>query len=322
MFRTDFNIWLQQFESEFLTFFMQLISFFGNVYPLIVIAILSFSLVQFRKGFIILNLLAFTAVITAVLKSKIDYPRPIAVNNRLIEFDYPVTDQDFTQLQPVSNLAFFSSELLDKTRARLIGRFGLPSGHTSLQFALWISAALLFRKKWLWVFSIAFIILTGFSRMYLGLHYPGDILGGILTGSFAIIIYCLLVRYSKFDKSETVHTRHLIFLLFPIVPLILFLEMDSWQSGIAIGANIAFYAVLKGKPFPKLTGKMSIRLLFSLYSIVVFLSCFFISKYLTRIAGQNWEMPTMIAAGALAFYVIIEFGRKFQFLKSNVKTLG
>ncbi len=322
MFRTDFNIWLQQFESDFLTFFMQLISFFGNVYPLIVLAILSFSLVHFRKGFIILNLLAFTAVITTVLKSKIDYPRPIAVDNRLIEFEYPVTDQDYTHLQPQSNFALFSSDLLSKTRARLIGRFGLPSGHTSLQFALWIAAALLFRKRWLWIFSIAFIVLTGFSRMYLGLHYPGDILGGILTGSFALIVFHLLLRYSEFIESETIHLRSLIFLLFPIVPLILFMDMDSWQSGIAIGANIAFYTVLKGKSFPKLTEKMNKRLIFSLFSIVVFLSCFFISRYLTRIAGQSWEIPTMIAAGALAFYVIIEFGRKFQFLKSNVETLG
>jgi membrane-associated phospholipid phosphatase len=322
MFRTDFNIWLQQFESEFLTFFMQLISFFGNVYPLIVIAILSFSLFHFRKGVIILNILAFTAVITTTLKSKIDYPRPIAVDNRLIEFDYPVTDQDFTHLQPGSAYELFSFELLDKTRSRLIGRFGLPSGHTSLQFALWISAAMLFKKRWLWVFSIAFITLTGISRMYLGLHYPVDIVGGILTGGFALFVIQVLLRYSKFNRSEKIQPVSLIFLLFPIIPLLLFIDMENWQSGIALGANIAFYGTLRGKALPKLTEKMNKRLIFSLFSVVVFLSCFFMSKYLTAITDQSWQTPIMIGAGALAFYVIIEFGKKFEFLKSNVETLG
>ena len=60
--------------------------------------------------------------------------------------------------------------------------FAFPSGHTQ-EFATWSTVvALKFRKLWLYIVTGVLIILVGFSRLYLGAHYPSDVIVGILLG--------------------------------------------------------------------------------------------------------------------------------------------
>lgn len=62
--------------------------------------------------------------------------------------------------------------------------FSFPSGHTAASFAA--AAALWFAgEKRLWKPALALAILIAFSRLYLYVHYPTDILGGVLVGIFA-----------------------------------------------------------------------------------------------------------------------------------------
>ena len=59
---------------------------------------------------------------------------------------------------------------------------GLPSGHTQAVTVIWLFLAAHYRKRWLWVLAAAMLLLVPFSRMYLGLHYPTDLLGGYALG--------------------------------------------------------------------------------------------------------------------------------------------
>lgn len=62
--------------------------------------------------------------------------------------------------------------------------FSFPSGHTAAAFAA--AFALLFaREKKLWIPVLIFALLIAFTRLYLYVHYPTDILGGILIGLLA-----------------------------------------------------------------------------------------------------------------------------------------
>ncbi len=65
------------------------------------------------------------------------------------------------------------------------GKYGFVSSHASNMFSLAIYFGLLFRKlndKLLYYF-ITFALLIAYSRIYLGVHYPSDVLGGALLGS-------------------------------------------------------------------------------------------------------------------------------------------
>lgn len=59
--------------------------------------------------------------------------------------------------------------------------FSFPSGHTAASFAA-VSALFLAGEKKLWKWTLPLAVLIACSRMYLYVHYPTDILGGIAVG--------------------------------------------------------------------------------------------------------------------------------------------
>ncbi len=60
--------------------------------------------------------------------------------------------------------------------------FSFVSGHASNSFALALYTALLLRKKWYTLMIMTWVLLVSYSRIYLGVHYPGDIAGGLILG--------------------------------------------------------------------------------------------------------------------------------------------
>lgn len=62
-----------------------------------------------------------------------------------------------------------------------IDKYSFPSGHTTAAFSIAVSTSLLFPS--LLSISVVLAFLVGISRMYLGVHYPSDVLVGMLLGS-------------------------------------------------------------------------------------------------------------------------------------------
>lgn len=62
------------------------------------------------------------------------------------------------------------------------GSYSFPSGHTSTAFATATSLTLATKKWYVAVPAYAWASGVAYSRMYLGVHYPSDILGGMIIG--------------------------------------------------------------------------------------------------------------------------------------------
>ncbi|HSH03141.1 MAG TPA: phosphatase PAP2 family protein [Anaerolineae bacterium] len=67
--------------------------------------------------------------------------------------------------------------------------YGFPSGHTQVATTLYFFAALWWRKTWLWVAMVILFVLMAISRIYLGMHFPQDIIGGFLLGVLVLVGY-------------------------------------------------------------------------------------------------------------------------------------
>ena len=83
------------------------------------------------------------------------------------------------------------------------GRYGFPSCHAANTFALATYILLLFKNRWLTTFLMVWAIITCYSRSYLGVHYPGDLLVGGLVGSLgSFLVYYLLVRFGGYTRPK------------------------------------------------------------------------------------------------------------------------
>lgn len=72
------------------------------------------------------------------------------------------------------------------------GRYGFPSCHAANTFALSVFMSLVIRHKWFTVMMFSWAFVISYSRMYLGVHYFGDLFCGATIGSlFAVLFYYL-----------------------------------------------------------------------------------------------------------------------------------
>jgi len=69
---------------------------------------------------------------------------------------------------------------------------GMPSGHAQTSVIVWGVLAWQVGKKWFWGIVITFMLLIGFSRIFLGVHFPHQVLAGWTVGIVILAAYILL----------------------------------------------------------------------------------------------------------------------------------
>ncbi len=80
------------------------------------------------------------------------------------------------------------------------GRYGFPSSHAANSFGLVFFLYFLMRRSPLPAFMMVWAIVNCYSRIYLGVHYPGDILCGALVGLLGATIVWFI--YRRLTKQE------------------------------------------------------------------------------------------------------------------------
>lgn len=101
-------------------------------------------------------------------------------------------------------LAYGRSVVETAPWTKLYEKYSFPSGHTSLAFAIATYISLVFKKNNIKIICFASACMIGYSRVYLGEHFPIDVCCGSILGlSIASIYYIVVNNYlsKRFRKA-------------------------------------------------------------------------------------------------------------------------
>lgn len=125
---------------------------------------------------------------------------------------------------------------------------GFPSGHAQGAMTLWGYLAIAFQRKWLTWVCVGLILLISISRLYLGVHFPGDVLGGLAIGAVLILAFQWLSG-RNFGSRMSMRMKMLWSL---VIPMVLYPLYQTGTSEQLIGFFIGFFTadLLAGEVIP------------------------------------------------------------------------
>jgi membrane-associated phospholipid phosphatase len=162
---------IQEFANPALTFFMKLVTNGVSEYVFFAVIMILFWVVNERKAFRLGLLVILSAWLNAVLKALFKQPRPFHLENSL-------------------------------GMIRESG-YGLPSGHAQLilvflvPLVLWLvktPGGSRLRNAFAVSATALLVLLVSFSRLYLGVHFPQDILAGWVLGGLSLAVFLPLEK--------------------------------------------------------------------------------------------------------------------------------
>ncbi len=135
--------------------------------------------------------------------------------------------------------------------------YGIPSTHASNTLAVWGLIATWMKKSWMWIFTAILLFLIGLSRLYLGVHFPQDVLGGWLLGLVMLFVF---IKYEKhflaWWAQKTENTQIFLGFLFSAALILLglvvlalisgFPDPPEWAEYAAEARNVSNYVRLGG----------------------------------------------------------------------------
>ena len=197
-------LWFQQFSPALDLPFKVLTSLGDKEFYLLLVPLVYWCINR-RAGARLFMLLLFSACLNEGAKLLADQPRPFNYDPRVIKFVHEDSG-------------------------------GLPSGHTQSAVVVWGYLAYCFKKKPLWLLAGFLILAIPLSRIYLGAHFPSDLLGGYVLGALVLFLFLRLdsVLESWFTQKGILSQLCLSMGL----PVLLILFVPSGNEGLltALGA--------------------------------------------------------------------------------------
>lgn len=86
------------------------------------------------------------------------------------------------------------------------GLYSFVSSHAANSFDVALLSLLFIRKRWFTISIILWALVVGYSRVYLGVHYPGDVICGSVQGAF--IGWSIYKLYVETDKKILVDRKY------------------------------------------------------------------------------------------------------------------
>ncbi len=244
--------WLQvlsNYRTTFLNCFFKFLNLFDTAYFFFFLIPFIWFIVSSKWGVRILYLAFTNALINFLLKQTFRVPRP-------------------SDIDP--NLALVN-----------VSGFSFPSG--AAQYSMLFACVLMFyhRKPFSKILGVSFILLMGFSRLYLGVHYPIDILGGWIVGFLIFLIFKnnILKIERKISSSPRPYLMSLI-VITAIINILIFSKNILLISSMLLFATAGIYLSKRYKLY--LNDNKNYKIKFFRYSIVllviILIGIFFINE--------------------------------------------
>lgn len=157
----EFLYLLENIRMPGLNEFMLAVTKFGEETAFLMIGLIVFWCVDKRKGYYVMSVGFLGTMINHFLKLTCRVPRPW------------VRDPQFTILEQARDSA---------------GGYSFPSGHTQTAVGTFGSVAAFTKEKWIRSACIALAVLVAFSRMYIGVHTPADVIVSVVLAQLLIYI--------------------------------------------------------------------------------------------------------------------------------------
>lgn len=204
MFQTEINHFFQSFASDELTLVMRFFTALGYQEFFLLFLLLFLLAIDFKRAFLLFMVLMWTGAITFFFKDYFDLPRPFHVDNTLDLLDGQLPDGasfDFEKRGASNFWGGLPTDVLQMTRQAKELENGFPSGHSSIAVAFWGALALLYRKRWISFIAIALLTFIPLSRIYLGVHFLADVLGGMILGGLILwAFYAIVLQPNKLSS--------------------------------------------------------------------------------------------------------------------------
>ena len=162
---------LESFRNPVMTPILSAITFLGSEWLFIAAAIIAYWCVSKKVGYYLMAAGFIGTTVNQFLKILCRIPRPW------------VRDPKFT--------------IVESARADA-GGYSFPSGHTQNVTSIVGGIGRAGRKTWVRILCAAVIVLVGFSRMYLGVHTPADVL--VSLGIGLVLVFGLWPAFEKSDE--------------------------------------------------------------------------------------------------------------------------
>lgn len=165
---------LEKIRNPVFDFIFSLITHIGEETVFLVLAILFFWCINKREGYYILITGLVGTLANQFLKLICKIPRPW------------VKDPSFT--------------IVESAKEQATG-YSFPSGHTQNVAGTFGAIGAWYSKKWVRITAISIIVLVAFSRMYLGVHTPWDVLASLgIAAALVIGLHPLFKNEERFNK--------------------------------------------------------------------------------------------------------------------------
>ena len=122
--------------------------------------------------------------------------------------------------------------------------YGFPSGHAQDSATFWAWASLDFRKRSLAFVGTAIVAAVGISRVYLGVHYPIQVIGGWVIGLSIALVGTMISRYlpRRTEYTSLAHqTLLVVMILGPLIATALFGGASGVNAGRIAGYLFGFW---------------------------------------------------------------------------------